>query len=288
MTSEEKRQIEKTKGSGNVEEAATALVDAVSGSARGTRARQPAVGVCARRPQRARPAGALGAAGMWAGSGKIPIGVRDNLLVELSRMEKMSVIRKVSHPTSWVNAIVVAAKKDGSLRICLDPRPLNRAIRRAHYPLPTITDIAIKLEGAKYFSKLDARSGFWMVQITEQSADLCTFGTPFGRYQFLRLPYGINCVSEVFHAKIRQLLEDLEGVDSFVDDVIVWGATIEEHDERLKRLLEMARKVGIKFNKEKREFRTRKVTYLGHTFSADGMRVDSKKLCHYGNANTSE
>ncbi|XP_050664587.1 uncharacterized protein LOC126965189 [Leptidea sinapis] len=73
---------------------------------------------------------------------KIPIGVRDKLQVELKRMEDMDVIRKVSNPTEWVNAIVGEAKKNGTIRVCLDPRPLNRAVRRAHYPLPTLTEIA--------------------------------------------------------------------------------------------------------------------------------------------------
>ncbi|XP_061716623.1 uncharacterized protein K02A2.6-like [Cydia pomonella] len=209
---------------------------------------------------------------------KIPLGVRDQLLTELTRMESLGVIRKVTHPTSWVNAIVMVAKKDGSFRVCLDPRPLNRVIRRQHYPLPTVTEIATKLKGARYFSKLDARSGFWMIQLDDDSADLCTFGTPYGRYQFLRLPYGINSASEVFHSKIRQLLEDLEGVDSFVDDVIVWGATEEEHDSRLRSLLERARQVGIKFNKEKCEFCVSEVTYLGHTFNSEGVKIDDKKL----------
>ncbi|XP_045537629.1 uncharacterized protein K02A2.6-like [Papilio machaon] len=190
---------------------------------------------------------------------KIPIGVRQKLLVELNRMTELGVIRKVSHPTEWVNAIVVAAKKDGGIRVCLDPRPLNKAVLRAHYPLPTLAEIACRLQGATVFSKLDARSGFWMCEIDDASADLCTFGTPFGRYQFLRLPYGINCAPEVFHSKIRQILEDLEGVDSFVDDIVVWGVNIEEHDRRLKALLDRAREVG-------------------HTFSASGMQIDRSKL----------
>ncbi|XP_059052349.1 uncharacterized protein K02A2.6-like [Achroia grisella] len=151
---------------------------------------------------------------------KIPLGVRDQLREELDRMENLGVIRKVYHPTSWVNGIVIAAKKDGSIRVCLDPRPLNRVIKRQHYPLPTLTEIATKLNGARYFSKLDAKSGFWMIQLDDSSADLCTFGTPFGRYQYMRLPYGINSASEIFHARVRQLLEDLIGVDSFIDDVI--------------------------------------------------------------------
>ncbi|XP_013140043.1 PREDICTED: uncharacterized protein K02A2.6-like, partial [Papilio polytes] len=209
---------------------------------------------------------------------KIPIGVRQKLLVELNRMTELGVIRKVSHPTEWVNAIVVAAKKDGGIRVCLDPRPLNKAVRRAHYPLPTLAEIACRLQGATVFSKLDARSGFWMCEIDDASADLCTFGTPFGRYQFLRLPYGINCAPEVFHSKIRQILEDLEGVDSFVDDIVVWGANIDEHDRRLKALLDRAREVGIKFNRQKCEFAVKQINYLGHIFSAGGMQIDKNKL----------
>ncbi|KAJ0175476.1 hypothetical protein K1T71_008635 [Dendrolimus kikuchii] len=209
---------------------------------------------------------------------KIPLGVREKLKNELDRMENMQIIRKVEHPTQWVNAIVLPAKKDGSFRICLDPRPLNRVIKRAHYPLPTLTEISTKLHNATYFSKLDARSGFWMVELDDESADLCTFGTPFGRYQFLRLPYGISCASEIFHAKIRQLLEGLDGVDSFVDDIIVWGESKSQHDERLTKLLEKARAVGIKFNRDKCEFCVEQITYLGHTFNKHGMQVDKEKL----------
>ncbi|XP_059056153.1 uncharacterized protein K02A2.6-like [Achroia grisella] len=209
---------------------------------------------------------------------KIPLGVKDKLFLELERMENLGVIRKVAHPTPWVNAIVVVAKKDGSIRLCLDPRSLNRVVHRAHYPLPTVTEIAAKLKGARFFSKLDARSGFWMVQLDNRSADLCTFGTPFGRYQFLRLPYGINCASEVFHAKVRELLEDLVGVDSFVDDIIVWGSDKTQHDEQLKMLLDRARQVGIKFNRAKCEFCVPQVTYLGHKFNSEGMHVDNNKL----------
>ncbi|CAK1580707.1 unnamed protein product [Parnassius mnemosyne] len=209
---------------------------------------------------------------------KIPLGMKDKLLAELRRMEKLGVIRKVTHPTEWVNAIVLVAKKNGDIRVCLDPRPLNRAVRRAHYSLPTVSELAARLRGATYFSVLDARSGFWMVQIDPASADLCTFGTPFGRYQFLRLPYGVNCAPEVFHAKLRQYLEDLEGVDSFIDDVIVWGNTKEQHDFRLKCLLNRAREIGIKFNKEKCKFGVREIVYLGHKFDKNGIKPDESKV----------
>ncbi|XP_063547273.1 uncharacterized protein K02A2.6-like [Cydia strobilella] len=209
---------------------------------------------------------------------KIPLGLRDKLHTELQRMEKIGVIRKVSHPTEWVNAIVLVAKKNGDLRVCLDPRPLNRAVRRAQYSLPTVSELAVRLRGARYFSVLDARSGFWMVQLDDASADLCTFATPFGRYQFLRLPYGVNCAPEVFHAKLRQYLEDLDGVESFIDDVIVWGSTREEHDARLERLLQRSKEIGIRFNKEKCKFCVTEIIYLGHKFDKQGMRPDDSKV----------
>lgn len=209
---------------------------------------------------------------------KIPLGLKDKLLHELRRMEGLGVVRKVTHPTDWVNAIVLVAKKDGGIRVCLDPRPLNRAVRRAHYTLPTVGELAARLRGAAVFSVLDARCGFWMMTIDDASADLCTFSTPFGRYQFLRLPYGINCAPEVFHAKLRQHLENLEGVDSFIDDIIVWGHNRDEHDRRLENLLRRARDVGIKFNRTKCKFGVQEITYLGHKFNASGMQADDSKV----------
>ncbi|XP_026326150.1 uncharacterized protein LOC113234842 [Hyposmocoma kahamanoa] len=211
-------------------------------------------------------------------SRKIPLSLKDRLLEELRKMEQLGVIRKVTHPTQWVHPLVIVAKKDGGIRVCLDPRELNVAVQRAHYQLPTLAELAARLHGAAYFSVLDANSGFWVVQLDDESADLCTFATPFGRYQFLRLPFGINCASEVFHGKMRQLLEDLDGVDNFIDDIIVWGKTRSEHDERLGMLLERARTINLKFNKAKCRIGLKEVTYLGHIFDANGMRPDDNKV----------
>ncbi|XP_059060190.1 uncharacterized protein K02A2.6-like [Achroia grisella] len=209
---------------------------------------------------------------------KVPLALQDKLRTELDRMIGLGVIRKVSHPTPWVNSVVIVAKKNGDLRICLDPRPLNCAIQRAHFQLPTVTEIATKLQGAIYFSVLDANSGFWAIKLDEPSADLCTFSSPFGRYQYTRLPYGLNCAPEVFHATVKQLLEGLDGVDSFVDDIICWGRTKQEHDDRLQALLERARKINLKFNKNKCKICVQEVTYLGHIFNKDGMKPDCSKV----------
>lgn len=103
---------------------------------------------------------------------KVPLGLRDSLRDELNKIVDLRVLRKVSHPTPWVNALDIASKKNDGLRLCLDPRPLNRAIKRAHFQLPTLTELATKLHGAQYFSVLDASSGFWAIKIDDTSADL--------------------------------------------------------------------------------------------------------------------
>jgi hypothetical protein len=133
---------------------------------------------------------------------KVPVAMREKVQKELCRMEKLGIIEVVEEPTDWVNSMVTVAKPDGSLRICLDPRDLNKAIRREHYQLPTIDEITSKLAGAEYFSVLDASSGFWQVCLDAESSKLCTFNTPFGRYKFLRLPFGINSAPEVFHRTV--------------------------------------------------------------------------------------
>ncbi|XP_052746992.1 uncharacterized protein K02A2.6-like [Bicyclus anynana] len=210
---------------------------------------------------------------------KIPLSLRDKLLGELNRMLEAGVIRKVTHPTQWVNSLVIAAKKNGGIRLCLDPRPLNCAIQRAHFQLPTINEIATKLHGAQYFSVLDANSGFWAIQLDDKSADLCTFSSPLGgRYQFLRLPFGLNCAPEVFHSTLKQLLEDLEGVDLFIDDIICWGKTKNEHDQRLTALLNRAEEINLKFNKDKCKICVSEVVYLGHVFNKSGMKPDAEKV----------
>ncbi|XP_039755212.1 uncharacterized protein K02A2.6-like [Pararge aegeria] len=209
---------------------------------------------------------------------KIPLSLRDKLQVELKRMVDCGVIRKVTHPTQWVNSLVIAAKKNGGIRLCLDPRPLNCAIQRAHFQLPTINEIATKLTGAQYFSVLDANSGFWAIKLDSKSADLCTFSTPFGRYQFLRLPFGLNCASEVFHSTLKQLLEDLVGVDLFIDDIICWGRNKNEHDQRLTALLNRAQEINLKFNKDKCKICVTEVVYLGHVFNKNGMKPDADKV----------
>lgn len=113
---------------------------------------------------------------------RVPFALRDKLKSELDRMEGLGVICPVEEPTEWVNAFAIAHKRNGNIRLCLDPRNLNKAVRREHYKLPTRAEILASMSDANIFTKLDAASGFWQLCLEKQSSMLTTFATPFGRY----------------------------------------------------------------------------------------------------------
>ena len=173
---------------------------------------------------------------------RLPITMRDKVKDELSRMVKERIIEKVKKPTSWVNSMVVVTKPKGSIRICLDPRDLNKAVKRHHFPLLTVEEVVSRMPNAKVFSKIDGTSSFWQIELDDISSKLCTFNTPFGRYRYLKLPFGIKCASELYQSIMSEMIEDIEGAEVIMDDILVWGTTIEEHDRRLKIVLDKARK----------------------------------------------
>nr|XP_034828815.1 uncharacterized protein K02A2.6-like [Maniola hyperantus] len=209
---------------------------------------------------------------------KVPFSLHDRLKKELDHMESLDVITKVTEPTSWVSSLILVEKKNGQLRVCLDPRNLNEAICRSHYPIPTIDIVRSKLHGASYFSTLDASSGFWVICLDLESSMLCTFNTPFGRYRFKRLPFGINCAPEIFHRIMTETFGVLPGVMVYADDILVYGKDRQEHDENLQRVFKKAQEVNLKFNKSKCKFGHTQVKYLGHIFSKNGVSPDPDKV----------
>ena len=212
-----------------------------------------------------------------APSQKIPHSLKPRLKQELERMIKLHIIEPVVEPTEWVNAMVIVEKPNGKLRICLDPRPLNKAIKRHRYQLPTAEEIFSEMQGAAVFSKLDASSGYWQVPVDEESSYLLTFMTPFGRYRFKRMPYGIHSASEIFQKVVSDIIADIPHAINSQDDIIIWGTTQKEHDETLRKVLECIRSSGLKLNKSKCKFSESEVTFLGHKLSSEGLQVDPKK-----------
>ncbi|CAC5373518.1 unnamed protein product [Mytilus coruscus] len=184
-------------------------------------------------------------------------------------MEQNEIIVKQTEPTLWVNSMVTVIKPKNKVRICLDPINLNKGIRRAHYPLKTIEEV---------IAKIDAKNGFWQLKLTEESSKLCTFNIPFGRYRFKRLPFGIVSASEVFQKAMSEMFDDIEGAVSVIDDVLIWGKDLQEHNERLKKVLDRVRENNLKLSPEKCEFSRNQISYVGHLLTSEGVKPDQEKL----------
>lgn len=178
---------------------------------------------------------------------RVPVALKGKIVKELQRMEQLGVIIRQHDPTDWVNSMVTVVKPN-KIRICIDPQDLNKAIKGEHYPLRTVEEVISCMPKAKVFSVLDANHGFWQIKLDEESSKLCTFNTPVGRYRFLRLPFGVSSASEVFQHTIAQMIEGLDGVVNVIDDLLVWGETVEEHDMRLIQLLKRAKEQNLKLN----------------------------------------
>ena len=214
---------------------------------------------------------------------KVPVAIKERLRNELERLTKMDIIKPVSTPTPWVSSLVTVVKP-GKLRICIDPKHLNQNIKRSHYPLPTIEDLLPDLSKARIFSVVDAKNGFWHVELDEESSYLTTFNTPFGRYRWLRMPFGISSAPEEYQRRQDQTVEGLPGVRSIIDDILIYGEgdteeeAIADHDVKFRALMERCKERNLKLNKDKLSLKMKEVKFIGHLITRKGLKPDPEKV----------
>ena len=215
---------------------------------------------------------------------KLPIPIRDRVAKELQHLEASGIIARVTEPTPWISSLLVTAKATGDLRVCIDPTPLNRALLRDHHYMPGIDDILPNLTQAKVFSTTDCKSAFWHLELDDESSLLTTFETPFGKYKWLRLPYGVSPAPELFQRRIQETLADLKGVACIADDILIFGcgATLQEaqrdHDDNVRQLLQRCRDKNLKLNISKFCLNRKEVPFMGHILTDTGLRVSDKKV----------
>lgn len=206
---------------------------------------------------------------------RIPEALRKPLQEHLAELEQQGVIEKVAQATDWVSAIVVNKKSNGKIRLCLDPQPLNKALKRCHYPIPMIEDVLPDLANAKVFSKLDCKNGYWQVKLDQDSSILTTFNTPFGRFKWNRMPLGISPAGEIFQRRLDQAIEGLDGVRTVANDLLIIGNgesvadVVKDHDIKLEVFLRRCRERGIKLNEAKISLKKTSMPYIGHLLTAD-------------------
>ena len=171
-------------------------------------------------------------------------------------------------------------KKNGDVRVTIDPRELNKVILREFHPMSTVDDIATRVNGSKLFTTLDANMGYFQLLLDEQSQPLTCFITPFGRYMYKRLPMGITVAPELYQKAMSELFNGVEGVEIVMDDILihVHAATQTKHDKILTQVLQICEDNNLKLNREKTHVGKKEVEYVGHIFSADGMKICSKRV----------
>ena len=194
---------------------------------------------------------------------KVSIHLKPQIRHELDKMEADGVIRRVTEHSDWCSSLVYVTKPDGSLRICLDPKKLNASLRRCPHRIPTLEELNPIFAGTQVFSKLDAKAGYWSIPLHEDSQLLKTFRTPFGRYCFTRLPFGLNVSQDIFQSRMDDMLEGLPGVASIADDVAVCGKTRSEHDDNLVRVMDRAAEYGLCMNSTKCAIAKPEITFFG-------------------------
>ena len=207
----------------------------------------------------------------------IPLPLRGKVQQELKRMESMGVISPVTEPSPWCSGMVVVPKPSGQVRICVDLKKLNECVQREFHPLPHVEEILAQLTGAQVFTKLDANSGFWQIPLARKSCLLTTFITPFGRYNFNKLPFGITSAPELFQRRMSAMLSGLSGVLCLMDDVLIFGKDQAEHDDRLIKVLKRIESTGVTLNVNKCEFSKSEVKFLGHIINKEGVKADPAK-----------
>jgi hypothetical protein len=213
---------------------------------------------------------------------RCPINIRTEIQDSLDDMEKNGIISKIptGQPTEWLSSLAYARKSNGKLRVCLDPRDLNLNIKRTYHRAPTVEEITHKLADAKVFSKLDAKNGYWHIELEEESSLLTAFNSPASnqRYKFNRLAFGLKVAQDFFQEAMDTITRDLRGVIAIADDPVVFGVDDEDHEANLRAFMEAARKHGLILNKEKCFIKVPEISFFGSTYGPNGVRPDAKRV----------
>lgn len=211
---------------------------------------------------------------------RVALPLLETVREELNDMVRKEVITEINEATEWCSPMVVVAKEKG-VRICTDFTELNKFVVRERYLLPTVEETIGNLQNSCYFSKLDCSKGFWQLKIQESSQKYTTFITPFGRFMYKRLPFGITSGPEVFQKVLRNIIFE-EGLNDFVlvhaDDILVKGSTILEHNKNLVKVLSTLKKHGLTLNYEKCQIGVKEIKYLGICISQDGIKPDQSSI----------
>lgn len=201
----------------------------------------------------------------------VPYAVRTSIEEEIERLEKAGILERVTH-SEWASPIVTVPKPDGKVQLCSDFKvTINQVLEVDQYPLPEVEDLFATLAGGKKFTKLDLSQAYLQVELHPDSLKYCTINTHLGLYQFTRLPFGIASAPALFQRIMDTILQGIPRTICYIDDILVTGATKEEHVKHLEAVLHQLRDYGVRMKHNKCAFLKDRVEYLGHILDAEGI-----------------
>ena len=209
---------------------------------------------------------------------KMPLHYKEDLQKKIDVFLEKQLITPCHSPYSA--PVMLVPKKNGKLRLVIDYRQLNKQTIKSTWPIPSIKEIFDTLEGSAYFTSIDMSAGFYQVPMEESSQDYTAFSTPFGSFKWLRMPMGLTGSPPTFQCLVEKVLVGLTWkiCVPYLDDIIIFSSTPEEHLERLRLVFERFREDNLKINPDKYDFFRMKVQFFGHIVSKDGLEVDPSKI----------
>ena len=211
---------------------------------------------------------------------RMPPAVRQEISRQLEQMQRNGVIESSQSP--WASPVVLVKKRDGSHRFCVDYRALNAVTVPDSFPLPRIDDLLDQLGKSTYFSTIDLASGFWQIRLDPSSQKNTAFVVPQGLYEFRVMPFGLTNAPGVFQRLMQRVLAGLNPPDGpdfvsvYLDDVLVFSRSLQEHLEHLQAVIERLVKAGLKLKPAKCHFVRKELEYLGHVITRDGLKTNPR------------
>ncbi|XP_047986521.1 uncharacterized protein K02A2.6-like [Leguminivora glycinivorella] len=219
-----------------------------------------------------------GAKPVFFKSRPVPFAIKGRIYEELDRLEAEGVLEATAH-SEWATPIVPVLKQDGKVRLCGDYRATVNAVTDTDtYPLPTLSEAFAELQGGVLFTKIDLERAYTQVMVDEETANLLTINTPKGLYKMKRLPFGVKACPGIFQRLMSTLLAGIPGVAVLLDDIVVAGNGVQEHNTRLETVLQKLQEAGLRVNKTKCKFAARSVQFLGFIIDEFGIHPCEEKI----------
>ena len=213
---------------------------------------------------------------------RIPFAARQEITSQLDKMQRNNVIKPSESP--WASPVVLVRKRDGTLRFWIDYRALNSVTRPDLFPLPRINDLLDQLGKSKFFSTLDLKSGYWQIRVSADSQEKTAIITHQGLYQFRVMPFGVTNAPAVFQRLMQRVglqtssAHGNDFVSVYLDDVIVFSETLQDHTEHLRAVFDRIRRTGLQLNPSKCKILCEDVEYLGHIVTPHGLQPNNRNL----------